>query len=81
MQENKLTYLLTKLSAEQRDALIARLGISRTTFYERRNRPGQFTLDEAAAMCRFLEELHGEELDIYHLLNTQVEVLPAKATA
>lgn len=78
MNESKLSYLLSRLTSEQRDELIAKLGIGRDTFYRRRNRPGEFTLDEGAIIASYLEAIHDSDLDIYHLLNTQVDVLAEK---
>ncbi len=75
MKETKLTYLLKQLTTDQRDELIKRLPMGKSAYYIRRDQPGKFTLDEASILCRFLEEIHGQDLDIYHLLNTQVDAL------
>lgn len=81
MKESKLTYLLKQLTAEQRDELISRLPMGKSAYYIRRDAPGKFTLDEASILCRFLEEIHGQDLDIYHLLNTQVDALQPQTAA
>ena len=73
--ETKLAYLLTRFLPEQREELCARMGITRETFYRRRNNPGSFTLDEGAVLANYLEELHGHPVDLFQLLKERVEVL------
>jgi len=73
MRETKLTYRLSKLEPEERDELIGRLKMSPSTYYQRRNRPGEFTLDELAIVKDFLEEREGQELDMFRLVTETVE--------
>lgn len=73
MRESKLTYRLTKLEPEDRDELIGRLGMSPSTYYQRRTAPGTFTLDELAIVKDFLEEREGKVLDIFQLATETVE--------
>lgn len=73
MRESKLTYRLSKLEPEERDELVSRLKMSPSTYYQRRNRPGEFTLDELAIVKEFLEEREGKALDIFQLATETVE--------
>ena len=73
MAESKLTYRLSKLEPEERDELIGRLQMSPSTYYQRRNRPGEFTLDELTVVKEFLEEREGEHLDIFRLARETVQ--------
>lgn len=75
IRETKLAYLLTKLDGAQRDELCRRLSISQETFYRRRNHPGTFTLDDAAVLDQYLEELNGgQPVDTYRLFREVIEV-------
>jgi hypothetical protein len=74
MKESKLTYKLNQLSADDRDTLLGRLGISLGTYYQHKNNPGMFTLDELNTVREFLEEREGKDLDIYKLATELVEV-------
>lgn len=73
MRESKLTYRLTKLEPEDRDQLIGLLKMSPSTYYQRRNRPGEFTLDELVIVRDFLEEREGKPLDMFQLVTETVE--------
>lgn len=66
--ETRLSYRIRIMSTEEREELLARLGISRTTLWARLNAPGTFSLDEAAAIQRFLEELDNESYDMLDML-------------
>jgi hypothetical protein len=76
MRETKLSYLLTLIgkNADQRNELCQRLGITPSTFYARRNNPGDFTLDQAVILDQFLEELNGQPVDTYQLFRELVDV-------
>lgn len=80
MKETKLAYLLTRIgqNAPQRQELCAHLGISETTFYQRRNNPGSFTLDEAARLNDWLETTTGNPQDVFAMFRELVDVtIPA----
>lgn len=81
MRETKLAYLLTRigLNADQRTSLCTHLGISERTFYQRRNDPGTFTLDEAASLNAWLEKTTGEAQDVFRLYRELVEVTATTA--
>lgn len=81
MQNSKLGYLLKELNNTQRTELLSALGMSQSTFYERRNNPGRFTLDEAIILANFLERLHGRPLDVYRLYSEPMEVLDKSEAA
>jgi uncharacterized protein (DUF2384 family) len=81
MQNSKLGYLLKELNNAQRTELLSALGMSQSTFYERRNNPGRFTLDEAIILANFLERLHGRPLDVYRLYSEPMEVLDKSEAA
>ena len=81
MQETKLSYLLSKLTPEQRQELTAQMGISSSTFYNRKLTPGTFTLDEGEILARYLEQIHGRALDLFQLKNELVEVLAVTPNA
>ncbi len=66
--ESKLAYRLRQLTPVEREQLLELLGMSRTTFYARLNNTGTITLDEASIVCRFLEALDGEDLDLFAML-------------
>lgn len=66
--ESKLAYRLRQLTPVEREQLLELLGMSRTTFYARLNNTGTITLDEASIVCRFLEALDGEDLDLFRML-------------
>ena len=66
--ETRLAYRLRRLNAEERAELLARLGISRNTLWARLANPGTFSLDEATAIARFLEELDNESYDMLEML-------------
>lgn len=66
--ETRLSYRLRKLNAEERAELLARLGIHRTTLWARLANPGSFTLDEATAIQRFLNELDNVDYDMMEML-------------
>lgn len=80
MKETKLAYLLTSIGkdARLRNELCAHLGISDTTFYQRRNNPGSLTLDEAAKLNEWLENSTGEPQDVFRMFRELVDVtIPA----
>lgn len=82
MSELKLTYILSRLTPEQRNELCLALGISQETFYRRRNHPGDFTLDQGLVLLEFLQKLTGEEVDLFRLLTERVDVpMPARSMA
>jgi hypothetical protein len=81
MKNSKLSYLLKELNNEQRGKLIEALGMSQSTFYERRNNPGKFTLDDALIISKYLERLHGRPLDVYRLYSEPMEVLDKSEAA
>lgn len=66
--ETRLTYRLRRLSVEERDELLARLGLSRNTFYARLRAPRTLTLDEADCIGSFLTELDNEDYDMMEML-------------
>lgn len=66
--ETRLAYRVRKLSTAEREELMARTGLGRTTLYARLNAPGKLTLDEATAITRYLEELDNEDYDLNLLL-------------
>lgn len=66
--ETKLAYRLRQLMPVEREQLLELLGMGRTTFYARLNNTGTLTLDEASIVCRFLEALDGEDLDLFRML-------------
>lgn len=66
--ETKLAYRLGRLNTEERQELLARLGMARSTLWARLQEPGKFTLNEATTITRFLEELDGEDYDMLEML-------------
>lgn len=79
MQETKLTYMLSKLTGAQRDELVKRLGMGTSTFYERRDKPGKFTLEQADTIAAYLEEQTGAPVDVYHMWKYPMEVAMSNA--
>lgn len=65
------------LDANAKAELCARLGIGRTTLYDRLNHPGRMTLDQARVVCAFLEEQGNCDLDITHMMEL-VETEPVQ---
>ena len=81
MQETKLSYLLSKLTPEQRQELTAQMGISSSTYYNRNLTTGTFTLDEVEILSLYLEQVHGLAVDLSQLKNDLVEVLAVTPNA
>ena len=67
-KETRLAYRVRMLDAAEREELMARSGLSRTTLYARLKAPGKLTLDEATAITRFLEELDDVAYDLTMML-------------
>lgn len=66
--ESRLAYRIRRMTSEERSELRARLGITRNTLWRRLNEPGTFSLDDAAVIQRFLEELDNESYDLVEML-------------
>lgn len=75
--ERNVTYLLRKLTTEQRAALAERLGISDDTLTRRINNPAGFSLDDAPVLVNFLNDAHGIDHDGYDLLFGYVKLSEA----
>lgn len=78
--ETRLAYRIRRLSTEEREQLLQRIGLGRTALFTRLNNPGKFTLDEASGITSFLEELDNMEYDIYQLMRP-VEIMPQTTAA
>lgn len=66
-QEPRLTALLRELSASERNYLIHKLGVHRSTFFRWQNDPGSIPWDGVITIKDFLDKVYGRDHDMNQL--------------
>jgi len=64
----KLARMIRGLDSATKEILRSELGIADKTFYRRLNDPGSFTLDEAPAIKKHLDNYYGQDFDLMAML-------------